>query len=322
MKENVPVKPIPLPDYEIYREKICKDKSISFPLKSIPALRLHDLPAPLNTKKKGWPWDKDSDLEITGINLPKVSVVVPSYQQGAYIEETLRSILLQNYPVLELIVIDGGSTDETVEVVNHYKEFISLFISERDNGQSEAINRGFSMASGELYCWFNSDDFFAVNTLNKIAPFFLKDAKLDVLYGDGFMYYEETGITTIDLAPLVLDRYLRVGGIILSHSLVWRSSVHCPIWEDLNCAMDAELAMRLFTGRKFKHAMFPIGVFRKHAEQKTTNSDKWAQKWKEDYEDHIWKHYPAIKNWKLRMYEYRIVQNLFKKYRNLFIVSK
>ncbi|WP_183578611.1 glycosyltransferase family 2 protein [Mucilaginibacter sp. X5P1] len=323
MKENTPVKPIPVPDYKIYREKICKDRSITFPLKSISALSLNDLPAPLNTAKKGWPWDEGSDLKITGNNLPKVSVVVPSYQQGAYIEETLRSILLQNYPILELIIIDGGSSDETVEVVNHYKAFVSLFISEKDNGQSEAINRGFSMASGEIYCWYNSDDFFSKNALNRVVPFFLKDPSLDVLYGDGYILHEETGETVIENAPLIWNRYLRAGGIVLSHSLVWRSSVHCPIWEDLNCAMDAELALRLFTGRKFKHAKFPIGVFRKHAEQKTTNQDKWAQKWKDDYEKFIWKHYPAIKHWtwRLRMIEYRFVQKAFLKYRNLFADS-
>ena len=173
------------------------------------------------------------------------------------------------------------------------------------------------MASGDLYYWMNSDDLLNINCFRNIVPLFLKDPKLEIVYGDGFSLNEQTGEVTIDYAPLVLKRYLRFGGIVLSHSLLWKSTVHCQLWEDLNCAMDAELWMRLFNGHKFKHCLIPMGIARKHPEQKTTNHGKWAQKWKDDYEKFIWVWYPPVRNWKMRVYEYRIAQKLFSKYRTI-----
>jgi glycosyltransferase involved in cell wall biosynthesis len=316
MKENIPLKEIPLPDYHIYRKKICDSFSVTIPLKSITAKGLKDLPEPLNRDKKGWPWDKESDQSLSSPNSPKISVVIPSFQQGRFIEEAIRSVLLQNYPAVELIIIDGGSTDETSSIVKYYSEFVSLFISEKDRGQSEAINKGFSMASGDLYYWLNSDDYLNINSFNKVIPHFIKDKKLDIIYGDGYTFDEQTQKLSFDMAPLVLQRYLRFGGIVLSHSVIWRKNVHCPIWEDLNCAMDAELWLRLFTGPKFKHSHYPIGIFRKHAEQKSSDKDTWTNKWKADYENYIWKWYPAISNWKLRVYEYRVIQNIVRKFRS------
>jgi glycosyltransferase involved in cell wall biosynthesis len=318
LKENIPLKPIPLPDITGYKNQMITNTGAGFPLKQLSTIALNDLPNPLNKNKKGWPWDVISERQDLPDNAPKVSVIIPSYQQGAYIEEAIRSVLLQSYSPIELIIMDGGSTDETLSVLRHYSDFISFYFSEKDRGQSHAINKGFSVASGDLYYWLNSDDFLNINSFNKVVTLFLKNASLDIVYGDGYTLHEQTGKMVLDQAPLVLERYLRFGGIVLSHSIIWRSHVHAHIWEDLNCAMDAELWLRLFTGRNFKHCLFPIGIARKHPEQKTGNTEKWGQKWKDDYEKYIWKWYPKVKNWKLRLYEYRIVQNLFRKYRNLF----
>ena len=316
-KENTPIKTIPLPDYAEYKREMVDRFSIDFPLKTITAEgsgNLHKIPTPLNVNKKGWPWDEQSDMKYEpSAAIFKVSVVVPTYNQGAFIEETIRSILLQNYPKLELIIMDGGSTDDTLTILEYYKDYISLYLSEKDRGQSHAINKGFALASGDLFAWLNSDDFLSKNAFNTTVNYFIKDRSLDIVYGDGYSLDEATGKQTYERGPFVHDRYLRFAAIVLSHSIMWKKEVHCPIWEDLNCAMDAELWLRLFPGRKAKHANFPVATSRQHQEQKTTNMDKWAAKWKEDYEKYIWVSYPSISqsDWKFRCYEYRIVQKLY-----------
>jgi len=103
---------------------------------------------------------------------PRLSIVTPSFNQGAFIEETLRSVLLQGYPNLEYFVIDGGSTDQTIEIIRAYSPWLTAWVSERDNGQAAAINKGFRLSSGDLMAWVNSDDSYAANTLGLIGRFF------------------------------------------------------------------------------------------------------------------------------------------------------
>lgn len=96
---------------------------------------------------------------------PAISIVTPSYNQGLFLEETIRSVLLQDYPNLEYIIIDGGSNDESVEIIEKYAPCLSYWVSERDLGQSHAINKGFELASGEVFGWLNSDDYFQIGAL-------------------------------------------------------------------------------------------------------------------------------------------------------------
>jgi glycosyltransferase involved in cell wall biosynthesis len=100
---------------------------------------------------------------------PLISIIVPSFDQGCYIEETITSILGQSYPRIELIVIDGGSTDETGTIIQKYADSISYYVSEPDRGQADAINKGFRAAKGEILAWLNSDDMYMPGALEKIA---------------------------------------------------------------------------------------------------------------------------------------------------------
>jgi len=98
---------------------------------------------------------------------PLISIITPSYNQGQYIEETIRSVLLQDYPNIEYIIIDGGSNDSSVEVIKKYENKIAYFVSEKDNGQSDAINKGFKRANGEYIAWLNSDDVYTEKAVSK-----------------------------------------------------------------------------------------------------------------------------------------------------------
>jgi len=310
--------PVPVPDYEAYKQELCERYNFSLPLKQIPACSIVEIPLPLNQLKRGWPWDEESDSYPAEKSTQAVSVIIPSYQQGAYIEEAIRSALLQNYGPLELIIIDGASTDNTVEVMNHYSNFISMWVSEPDNGQAHAINKGFAMASGSYFYWLNSDDFLTKNCFRQVMPMFAQYPNTDIIYGDGYKLNEDTGSIAIEPAPLVRERYLRFGGIVLSHAVIWKRSAHSPVWEDLNCAMDAELWLRLFTDRVFRHSLLPMGVARQHSLQKTAVGGAWSKRWEEDYTKYIWQYYPQVKNWLWRTREYRLVQKLFTCYRSIF----
>ena len=133
---------------------------------------LLDLPQPPRSKKR-WPWMEESpqlaDVMPGGDPWPKISIVTPSYNQGQFIEETIRSVLLQGYPNLEYIVIDGGSTDNSVEIIKKYEKWLKYWVSEPDRGQSHAINKGFKKASGEIYAWLNSDDYLLKDALSTVA---------------------------------------------------------------------------------------------------------------------------------------------------------
>lgn len=107
------------------------------------------------------------------LNWPKISIVIPSFQQGKFLETTLRSLFLQGYPALEVILIDGGSTDETQTVIHHYQQLISFWVSEPDKGQSHAINKGIDKCTGQIFNWINSDDWLEPGALFHVGKVFL-----------------------------------------------------------------------------------------------------------------------------------------------------
>lgn len=149
---------------------------------------LNQIPQATNDKK-GWPWTEEVNPTAydKNVNWPKISIVTPSFNQGHFIEETIRSILLQNYPNLEYIIIDGGSTDNTVETLKKYDQWITFWLSEGDKGQSDAINKGISKASGELFNWLNSDDYYLPEALKKVAEYFLKNKDIEIVTGKEYL---------------------------------------------------------------------------------------------------------------------------------------
>ncbi len=118
-----------------------------------------------------------------GVEHPKISIVTPSYNQGKFIEETIQSVLSQNYPNLEYIIIDGGSTDNSVEIIKQYKSQITYWVSEPDRGQTHAINKGIEKATGEILAYLNSDDYYLPGTLHAVAEYFTNHREIDLLHG-------------------------------------------------------------------------------------------------------------------------------------------
>ncbi len=130
--------------------------------------RLNELPPP-PAGKTGWPWTEECaqmpDMRSDGRGWPKISIVTPNYNYGSFIEETIRSILLQGYPDLEYLVIDGASTDFSMDIVRKYEKWISFCVSEKDSGQASAINKGLKKCTGILVNWINSDDLLTPGSL-------------------------------------------------------------------------------------------------------------------------------------------------------------
>jgi glycosyltransferase involved in cell wall biosynthesis len=132
-----------------------------------------DLSLPLSDKI-GWPWSIENSINnnrilSTNIEYPKITVVTPNYNYGHYLEETIRSVLIQGYPNLEYIIIDGGSTDKSVEIIKKYEPWITYWESKPDRGQTHAINKGLELATGEVFNWINSDDILRPDSLFAIA---------------------------------------------------------------------------------------------------------------------------------------------------------
>ena len=124
--------------------------------------------------------------------LPRISVVTPSYNQGQYIEQTILSVISQDYPNLEYIVMDGGSTDNTVQVLEKYDSRITYWQSKKDNGQAAAINEGFARATGEVLCWLNSDDMYMPGTLLQVGRHFRNLSGPALLFGNALHFYENS----------------------------------------------------------------------------------------------------------------------------------
>jgi glycosyltransferase involved in cell wall biosynthesis len=125
-----------------------------------------------NPGNRGWPWNASKlmpNLPLNAFDYPRITVVTPSYNQAGSLEETIRSVVLQNYPNLEYLVIDGGSTDGSVEIIRRYEQSITYWVSEKDRGQSHAINKGWQRATGELITWLNSDDYLTEGVLGRVA---------------------------------------------------------------------------------------------------------------------------------------------------------
>jgi glycosyltransferase involved in cell wall biosynthesis len=219
-------------------------------------------------------------LSTTGF-LPKISIVTPSYNQAQFLEETLHSVKRQAYPSVEHIVMDGGSSDGSVEILKRYSaqpgwEHLN-WISEKDGGQGNALNKGFRIAGGDIIGWLNSDDTYAEGCFEKVAREATATPDIQVFYGD-WNWIDESGRVTqvrreISFSHFILF-YNRICFLQSSGALFLRRSVFDNghfLDERYHCATDYEFYLRLAkAGVTFKHLPHILGSFRWHGESKST----------------------------------------------------
>lgn len=225
---------------------------------------------------------------------PLVSIVTPSYNQGRFIEETLRSVKNQTYGNVEHIVVDGGSTDETLDLLQQYESQYELrWISEPDDGQSDAVNKGFEMANGEIVGWLNSDDvYFSRQALTTIVEAFDSDPRPDIVYGDDvFLDQAGTVIRARRLYDWDYDRlryWGRWGWTPASEATFYLREVieACKLEPGLKYVPDLEYFLRLSQQYDFHHVDSIVAGKRKHSETKSSNRDRVGVEAKEVLSDH------------------------------------
>ena len=245
---------------------------------------LADLPPP-PPGKSGWPWIVETPqlplVRKDGSAWPRISIVTPSYNQGNFIEETIRSVLLQGYPNIEYIVVDGDSSDRTQEIIERYKPWLAHSVSEKDRGQSHAINKGFATSTGTVLGWLCSDDILLQNALLRVADS-IRDSEW--IIGSAHTMDEDS----IQRVCVTHRNYRRFDVIYNSYiinqvSVFWSRSLLDRVGEineELHFAMDGELWMRFELKCAPRVIDGPLGAFRIHKRQKTySQADHYRELW-------------------------------------------
>ncbi len=238
--------------------------------------RAVDLPAALSCGK-GWPWEPPGESGSRSadapIEWPKITVVTPSFNQGRYLEATLRSVLLQDYPNLEYIVMDGGSDDNSVEVLERYGSHLAHWQSGPDSGQADAIASGFARATGEICGYLNSDDILLPGALRHLARTFLRRPRVGVVYGNRLVIDENGAVIGRHVWPRFLSRYHWAKGQPLAQECCfWRNEVYRRVGgidRSKFFIMDYDLFYRMWKATRFRKTRAYLGALRVHGESKS-----------------------------------------------------
>ncbi len=204
----------------------------------------------------------------------KVSIVTPSLNQGRFIERTILSVLEQEYPDIEYVIIDGGSTDNTLEILKRYKDKL-FYISEPDEGQSDAINKGLHMATGEIMAYLNSDDTYKLSAISTVAQEFLRHPDIDLIYGDCNIVDEEHCQIGIFEGIKTTYRRLLMRSIasIPQPAAFWRRKVLEDVGyfdENLHYAMDTDFFIRVLKRHKALYTPVIYANHQWHSESKSS----------------------------------------------------
>lgn len=222
--------------------------------------------------------------------LPGITVITPSYNQASFIRETIESVLSQGYPNLHYLIIDGASTDNTADVVAPYTDRLT-FVSEPDRGQTDAINKGLRMATGEVVCWLNSDDYFLPGTLQAVGTFFADNPAALWLTGDCLIINEsgqpiQGPIKAYKrvLRSLAPTAFLGLTNAVCQPATFWRRSAHEQLGylrDDLRYTMDYDWWLRLGQAQPPVVSKQVFSAFRIHSASK--GGSQFEQQFDEDY---------------------------------------
>jgi len=214
--------------------------------------------------------------------VPTIALVTPSFQQANFVERTIYSVANQNYPALEYVVWDGGSTDGSLDVIKRNESALTAWFCEPDDGQADAINRAFAHTSGEVMAYLNSDDLLLPGALAFVGRFFAEHPDVDVVYGDRVLIDENDGDIGWWVLPDHDDEVLRFADYVPQETLFWRRR----IWEaaggvvdpSFRYALDWDLLLRFQAANaRIVHLPRFLGAFRVHEAQKTTADDVTGQ---------------------------------------------
>ncbi|MFC1738283.1 glycosyltransferase family 2 protein [Planctomycetota bacterium] len=204
---------------------------------------------------------------------PKITIVTPSYNQADFLERTIQSVLKQDYPNMEYIIIDGGSTDGSVNIINKYANKLAYWVSEEDDGQADAINKGFRRATGDIVAWLNSDDEYCTGALQVIAETFMKYPDVDLVFGNRITVDENGRVLRDDRHTRFAFTTLVVLGMVLSQpASFWKRQLFAKFGyldESQTFCMDYEFFCRISAHIKAKHIRRNLAKFRRHSSSKT-----------------------------------------------------
>jgi glycosyltransferase involved in cell wall biosynthesis len=205
---------------------------------------------------------------------PRITVVTPSLNQGKFLEETILSVINQNYPNLEYFVVDGGSTDNSVDIIKKYEDRIDWWVSEKDEGQSDAINKGFQKANGDWLCWVNSDDILLPNALSRISETIKRKPNADIITGN-IIYLDENDliIRCVRVPKMSWWFYRRNVGYFCAPAIFFKKELYEKVGEldtNLHYSMDTDLWHKFrLAGARVYHIKEYLGAFRVHSSSKT-----------------------------------------------------
>ncbi len=207
-------------------------------------------------------------------SLPSISIVTPSYMQADYLEATIRSITQQNYPALEYIIMDGGSTDDSPAIIEKYAEQLVHWESKPDKGQADAVKRGFDHSSGEIMAWLNSDDLYQPGLLRMAGEYFAQNPEVDVIYGNRIIVDEHGDEVGRWVLPGHDQEMLLWNDYIPQETLFWRRSLYQKVGgidDSFQFALDWDLLLRFHrAGAHMVHLPHFMACFRAHKSQKSS----------------------------------------------------
>ena len=216
-------------------------------------------------------------------NDPLISVIMPSYNQGKFIEESIQSVLNQSYLNYEFIIIDGNSTDGTTGIIQKYDSKLTFWCSEKDNGQTDALIKGFKRAKGQIFYWLCSDDIVLPGVFEEVANCFKKNPNLDFVYGDTIYIYPDN---SRNYKPRIKYHYKTMlwgFNIIAQPSCFFSKQIYIKsggLNPKLNYAMDYDLFLRFGEKPKYLQIKKPMSLYRIHPTSKTVNDlKKFLREW-------------------------------------------
>ena len=215
-------------------------------------------------------------------DLPRISVITPSFNQADYLERTICSVLDQGYPNLEYIVIDGGSTDGSTDIIRRYAESLSYWVSEPDKGQTDAINKGLQRATGDWVAWQNSDDVYFPGAFDCLATMAKRFPGAELIIGNMMMIdSEDRPLRDVRYVTPSYNALLAEGMVLANQAAFWHRSLHQRIGmldENLHYCFDYEWFLRVTKHAKGRHVNRFLGALRSHSETKTSqNLERFAE---------------------------------------------